>query len=75
MFIYCGMVHEAMEMKIAKRLYHDRTARWIGDGLAEYMGYTVTSKLTSVVRNEVLARRCQNIQVGLLDHKDGAAMT
>lgn len=67
MFIYWGMVHEAMEMKIAKRLYHDRTARWIGDGLAEYMGYTVTSKLTSVVRNEVLARRCQNIQVGLLD--------
>ena len=65
--IYWGMAHEAMEMKIAKKLYHDRTARWIGDGLAEYMGYTITSELAPKVRDEMLARRRRNIQLGLVE--------
>lgn len=66
-FVYWGMVHEAMEMKIAKRLYYDRAARWIGDGLAEYMGYTITSELAPTVRDEMLSIRRRNIQLGLID--------
>ncbi|MCS7198366.1 MAG: hypothetical protein NZ930_06800 [Candidatus Bipolaricaulota bacterium] len=65
--IYWGMAHEAIEMKVAKKLYHDRAARWVGDGLAEYMGYTITSELAPHVRNEMLAIRRRNIQIGLID--------
>jgi hypothetical protein len=61
------MAHEAMEMKVARKLYHDRAARWIGDGLAEYMGYTITSELAPQVRHEMLSIRHRNIQRGLID--------
>lgn len=66
--IYWVIAHEAMEMKIAKKLYRDRAARWVGDDLAEYMGYAITTELAPKVRDEMLARRRRNIQVGLLDH-------
>lgn len=61
--IYWGMAHEAMEMKAAKRLYHDPQARWVGDGLADYIGYIITSKLAPHVRDEMLARRQRRIQI------------
>ncbi len=66
--IYWAMAHEAMELKVLKKLYHDPAARWIGDGLAEYMGYAITSELAPRVREEMLAGRRRNIQLGLLDH-------
>ncbi len=65
--VYWAMAHEAMELKVLKKLYHDRASRWIGDGLAEYMGYTITSELAPQIRNEILAKRRQAIQVGLVD--------
>jgi len=65
--VYWVMAHEAMELKIFRKLYHDRRNRWIGDGLAEYVGYTITSELAPHVRNEMLARRRRNVQLGLLD--------
>ncbi len=67
MAVYWGIAHEAMELKIFKKLYHDPAARWIGDGLAEYVGYTITSELAPHVRDEMLAIRRRNIQLGLVD--------
>lgn len=64
--VYWAMAHEAMELKVLKKLYHDPTARWIGDGLAEYMGYAITSELAPQVRDEMLTGRRRTIQ-GLLD--------
>ena len=64
--IYWAMAHEAMELNVLKKLYHDPAARWIGDGLAEYVGYTITSELAPHVREEVLTGRRRSIQ-GLLD--------
>lgn len=44
---YMGLPHEAVEKAVARRFYHDRRARWIGDGLAEYAWYTVATTLLS----------------------------
>ena len=65
--IYWAMAHEAMELNVLKKLYHDPAARWIGDGLAEYVGYTITSELAPHVREEMLAIRRRNVQLGLVD--------
>lgn len=65
--IYWGLAHEAMELNILKKLYHDPAARWIGDGLAEYVGYTITSELAPKVRDEMLSIRHRNIQLGLVE--------
>jgi hypothetical protein len=65
--VYWGLAHEAMELNVLKKLYHDPAARWIGDGLAEYVGYTITSELAPHVREEMLAIRRRNVQLGLVD--------
>jgi len=65
--VYWAMAHEAMELNVLKKLYHDPAARWIGDGLAEYVGYTITSELAPHVREEMLAIRRRNVQLGLVD--------
>ena len=65
--VYWAMAHEAMELKVLKKLYHDPAARWIGDGLAEYVGYAITSELAPKVRDEMLSGRRRNVQVGLVD--------
>ncbi len=60
--IYWAMSHEAMEWQVAKKLYHDPESRWIGDGLAEYVGYVITSKFCPQIRNWMLALRRNNVQ-------------
>jgi len=47
--IYWVMPHEATERVISKLLYHDRRARWVGDGLAEYAGYLVSKEWATLV--------------------------
>jgi hypothetical protein len=53
--IYWVMPHEATEGVIARLLYLDRRARWIGDGLAEYAGYiTSRERAPAVVHNRLI---------------------
>jgi len=44
LFLYNSMPHEAVEDEVSRYLYHDRRARWVGDGLAEYAGYLVSRR-------------------------------
>jgi len=58
------MPHEAVEGVVSQYLYHDRRARWVGDGLAEYAGYLVSQRWApSVVkaRLENLRRRVDGL--------------
>lgn len=46
-FIYWVIPHESVELAIASIFYfHDRSSRWIGDGLAQFAGYIVTRELS-----------------------------
>ncbi len=45
LFVYWVVPHESVELVIAPILYHDRSSRWIGDGLAQYAGYLVAQEL------------------------------
>ncbi len=44
LFLYNTLPHEAVEGAVSRYLYHDRRARWVGDGLAEYAGYLVSRR-------------------------------
>jgi len=60
--VYWVFPHEAMENLIGNKLYHDRQARWLGDGLAEYAGYIITSELAREAWESMLKGRRKNIQ-------------
>lgn len=68
--IYWAIPHEAVEFKIFRIMYHDRATRWIGDGLAEYISYTVSNELASQVRSRVLQARQKEIQTFLVLEQD-----
>ncbi len=52
--IYWTMPHEAVETPVAHLLYHDRQARWVGDGLSEYSGYLVSKEwAVSVIKQRL----------------------
>lgn len=61
-FFYWAMPHEAAEHSLVKRVYHDRKARWIGDGLAEYIAYMVSGALAVRVQRHALKSRQSEIQ-------------
>ncbi len=56
---YHFVPHEATEQVVAFKLYHDRAARWVGDGLAEYAAYI--SSPTDVLRSRLLEIRYKDV--------------
>ena len=54
------LVHEGVEHQVAHLLYHDRQARWVGDGLAEYSAYlTVSTWAPKAAKGSLQARKSQ----------------
>ena len=60
--LYWAMPHEAVEHSLVKKVYHDHKARWIGDGLAEYIAYMVSGALAVKVQRQALKSRQSEIQ-------------
>jgi hypothetical protein len=61
-FFYWGIPHEATEHSLIKKVYHDPAARWIGDGLAEYISYIVSGTLAVKAQRNALKSRQAEIQ-------------
>lgn len=61
--IYWVMPHEATEPLFSSWLYHDCGTRWVGDGLAEYAGYIVSSELSPAVQQAWLKRRWRSLEI------------
>ncbi len=60
--IYWAIPHEAMENSVVKKIYHDRSNRWIGDGLSEYVSFIASGELAPKVRSSTLRSRRLEIQ-------------
>ena len=64
--LYWVTVHEGIERSIGDRLYwHDRRLRWVGDGLAEYVAFTVTKDVDPEVACLGLEQQLLRLRVGL----------
>lgn len=60
------MVHEGVEGQLARKLYfRDQSARWVGDGLAEYAAYVVTQELDPKVACEGWRNQQLRLRMGL----------
>jgi len=60
--IYWAIPHEAMENSLVKKIYHDRSNRWIGDGLSEYVSFITSGELAPKVQASTLRSRRLEIQ-------------
>jgi hypothetical protein len=60
--IYWAIPHEAMENSVVKKIYHDRSNRWIGDGLSEYVSFITSGELAPKVQASTLRSRRLEIQ-------------
>jgi len=60
--IYWAIPHEAMENSVVKKIYHDRSNRWIGDGLSEYVSFITSGELAPKVQASILRSRRLEIQ-------------
>jgi len=60
--IYWAIPHEAMENSVVKKIYHDRSNRWIGDGLSEYVSFIASGELAPKVLSSTLRSRRLEIQ-------------
>jgi hypothetical protein len=59
--VYWAMPHEATEL-LVRRFYYDPAMRWVGDGLADYIGYVITGRLAPEAQQWMLERRLRPIQ-------------
>ena len=69
-WIYSTAPHEATEDVVSDLLYHDRRARWVGDGLAEYAGYVVAARWAPSVLEEELRGHQARIETLLAEGKE-----